>query len=91
VSYRPIPVFNNDDLEGEALQALIPKRRQADGALLRPEPERLAAAAAMAQGLAVAGAARRLQRLLRALLRSHPPAGASGLHLFGCLLRHLRP
>jgi antirestriction protein ArdC len=47
VSYRPVPVFNVADLEGEALQALIRKRRQAEGAVLRPEPERLAAAEAV--------------------------------------------
>jgi antirestriction protein ArdC len=47
VSYRPLPVFNALDLEGEALEGLIQKRRQAAGAVLRPEPERLAAADAV--------------------------------------------
>lgn len=47
VSYRAVPVFNAVDLTGEALQALILKRRQAEGASLRPEPERLAAAEAV--------------------------------------------
>ena len=47
VSYRPVPVFNAADLEGEALQALIQRRRQAECAVLRPEPERLAAAEAV--------------------------------------------
>jgi hypothetical protein len=35
------------DLEGEALEALIQKRRQAEGAVLRPEPVRLADAEAV--------------------------------------------
>ena len=47
VSYRPVAVFNAADLEGEALEGLIQKRRQAEGALQRPEPERLAAAEAV--------------------------------------------
>ncbi len=47
VSYRAVALFNAADLEGEALEALIQKRRQADGAKLRPEPERLAAAEAV--------------------------------------------
>lgn len=47
VSYRPLPVFNVADLEGEALEGLIQKRRLAMGALLRPEPERLGAAEAV--------------------------------------------
>ncbi len=42
MSYRPVALFNAADLEGEALEGLIQKRRQAEGALLRPEPERLA-------------------------------------------------
>ena len=41
VSYRPVALFNAADLEDEALQALIHKRRQAEGAALRSEPERL--------------------------------------------------
>ena len=47
VSYRPVALFNAADLEGEALAALILKRRQAEGAVLRPEPERLGAADAV--------------------------------------------
>ncbi len=47
VSYRPVALFNAADLEGEALAALIQKRRRADGAILRPEPERLMAAEAV--------------------------------------------
>jgi antirestriction protein ArdC len=44
VSYRPVALFNAADLQGQALEALIQKRRRADGAVQRPEPERLAAA-----------------------------------------------
>ncbi len=47
VSYRPVALFNAADLEGEALEALIQKRRQSEGALLRPEPERLESADAV--------------------------------------------
>jgi len=47
VSYRPVALFNAADLEGEALEALIQKRRQAEGAVLRPEPARLADAEAV--------------------------------------------
>lgn len=47
VSYRPVALFNAADLEGEALEGLIQKRRQAEGVLQRPEPERLAAAEAV--------------------------------------------
>jgi antirestriction protein ArdC len=47
VSYRPVPLFNAADLVGEPLEALIRKRRLAEGALQRPEPERLAAAEAV--------------------------------------------
>lgn len=46
VSYRPVPVFNVCDLEGEALPALIAARQAAEGAAPRPEPERHAAAEA---------------------------------------------
>jgi len=49
VSYRPVAVFNAADLVGEALPALLEARRASDGALLRPEPERLAAAEALLQ------------------------------------------
>jgi hypothetical protein len=47
VSYRPVAVFNAADLEGAALEALIEKRRQAEGLSQRPEPVRLAAAEAV--------------------------------------------
>jgi antirestriction protein ArdC len=47
VSYRPVAVFNAADLEGEALEGLIQKRRQAEGAIQRSEPERLGAAEAV--------------------------------------------
>lgn len=47
VSYRPVAVFNAADLHGEALEGLIQKRRQANGAHQRPEPERLKAAEAV--------------------------------------------
>ena len=47
VSYRPVALFNAADLEGEALERLIQKRRQAEGAVLRPDPERLAVAEAV--------------------------------------------
>ncbi len=50
VSYRPVALFNAADLEGEALEGLIQKRRQAEGAVLRPEPERLAGAEAVLSG-----------------------------------------
>jgi antirestriction protein ArdC len=42
-----VALFNAADLEGEALEALIQKRRQAEGAVLRPEPVRLLAADAV--------------------------------------------
>jgi antirestriction protein ArdC len=47
VSYRPVALFNAGDLEGEALDGLIQKRRQAEGLAVRPDPERLAAAEAV--------------------------------------------
>jgi antirestriction protein ArdC len=47
VSYRPVALFNAADLEGEALEGLIQKRRQAEGAVLRTKPERLADAEAV--------------------------------------------
>jgi len=47
VSYRPVALFNAADLEGEVLEGLIQKRRQAEGAVLRPEPARLATAEAV--------------------------------------------
>ena len=53
VSYRPVAVFNCADLVGEALEGLIQKRRQLEGALRRPEPERLAAAEAVLSALPV--------------------------------------
>jgi antirestriction protein ArdC len=42
-----VALFNALDLEGAALEALIQKRGQAEGAGLRPEPERLVAADAV--------------------------------------------
>ena len=50
VSYKPVPVFNAGDLEGEALSALIEQRRQQAGASSRSEPERLAQAEAVLSG-----------------------------------------
>jgi antirestriction protein ArdC len=51
VSYRPVAVFNAADLEGEALEGLLQKRRQAEGvSQQRPELERLAAAEAVLSG-----------------------------------------
>jgi antirestriction protein ArdC len=47
VSYRPMALFNAADLQGQALEALIQKRRRADGAVQRPELERLEAADAV--------------------------------------------
>jgi antirestriction protein ArdC len=47
VSYRPVALFNAADLEGEALKPLIQKRRQAEGVVLRSEPQRLEAAEAV--------------------------------------------
>ena len=47
VSYRPVAVFNAADLEGEALEGLLQKRRQTEGLIQRPEPERLASAEAV--------------------------------------------
>ena len=44
MSYRPVSVFNAADLEGEALEALIQKRLQAEGIVLRSAPQRLEAA-----------------------------------------------
>jgi antirestriction protein ArdC len=44
VSYRPVALFNAADLEGEALEGLIQKRRLAESAAQRSEPERLVAA-----------------------------------------------
>ena len=44
VSYRPVALFNAADLAGEALEGLIHKRRQAAGAVQRPEPQRMSAA-----------------------------------------------
>ncbi|MFM7314294.1 MAG: ArdC family protein [Cyanobium sp.] len=41
VLYRPLPLFNAADLQGEGLPGLIRARRMAEVALQRPEPERL--------------------------------------------------
>lgn len=49
VSYRPVPVFNAADLEGEALPRLLRQRSTKAQAALRSEPERLAAADAVLQ------------------------------------------
>jgi antirestriction protein ArdC len=46
-SYRPVPVFNVCDLEGEALAGLIAARQVADGGQARPEPQRIAGAEAV--------------------------------------------
>ncbi len=54
MSYRPVALFNAADLEGEALEELIQKRRQAEGGVLRDEPERLAAAEAVLSSWPVA-------------------------------------
>ncbi len=43
-SYRPVPVINAADLEGEALTGLIEARQAAEGVEAKPEPERLEAA-----------------------------------------------
>ena len=53
VSYRPVALFNAADLEGEALEALIQKRRQAEGAVQRPVPSRLADAEGVLSSWAV--------------------------------------
>ena len=47
VGYRPVALFNVADLEGEVLERLIQKRRQAEAVLQRPEPERLKGADAV--------------------------------------------
>lgn len=46
VRYQPVPVFNAQDLEGEALQGLIRARLEAEQPSRRSEPERLANAEA---------------------------------------------
>ena len=47
MSYRPIPVFNAADLEGEGLEGFIAARKLAEGEDVKPEPERLEAAEAV--------------------------------------------
>ena len=47
VRYLPVPLFNAEDLEGEALQGLIRARVEAEQPSRRSEPERLANAEAM--------------------------------------------
>jgi antirestriction protein ArdC len=47
VLYRPVPVFNAADLEGEGLAALIQARRATAARERRPEPERLHSAVAI--------------------------------------------
>ena len=54
MSYRPVVLFSAADLEGEALDALIQKRRQTEGGAMRSEPERLAAAEAVLSAWPVA-------------------------------------
>ncbi|NDG74937.1 MAG: topoisomerase [Synechococcaceae bacterium WB8_1B_136] len=50
VSYRPIALFNAADLQGDALEGLIQRRRQAESVNRRPGAERLAAAEAVLSG-----------------------------------------
>lgn len=47
MSYRPLALFNAADLEGDALEVLIQKRRLAEGAVLCAELEGHAAAEAV--------------------------------------------
>ena len=47
VRYRPVPLFNAEDLDGEPLQGLIRARQDAEQASRRSEPERLAHAEAV--------------------------------------------
>jgi antirestriction protein ArdC len=47
VRYRPVPLFNAEDLDGEPLQGLIRARQNAEQASRRSEPERLARAEAV--------------------------------------------
>jgi antirestriction protein ArdC len=47
VRYLPVPLFNAEDLEGEALAALIRTRQEAEQPARRSEPERLARAEAV--------------------------------------------
>jgi antirestriction protein ArdC len=47
VRYQPVPLFNAEDLEGEALQGLIRARQDAEHPTRRSEPERLAHAEAV--------------------------------------------
>ncbi|MEB3156382.1 MAG: zincin-like metallopeptidase domain-containing protein [Cyanobacteriota bacterium] len=47
VRYQPVPLFNAEDLEGEALAALIQARQEAEQPARRSEPERLARAEAV--------------------------------------------
>jgi len=47
VRYRPVPLFNAEDLDGEPLQGLIRARQNAEQASRRSEPERLAHAEAV--------------------------------------------
>ena len=55
VSYRPVALFNAADLEGVALEVLIQKRRQAEGALVLPRSGAAGCCGGGAQQLADAG------------------------------------
>jgi antirestriction protein ArdC len=54
VRYQPVPLFNAEDLEGEALAGLIRTRQEAEHPSRRSEPERLARAEAVLQAWPVA-------------------------------------
>ena len=47
MSYKAIPVFNASDLEGEGLEGFIAARKDSEGVVAKPEPERLEAAEAV--------------------------------------------
>ncbi|MEB3260401.1 MAG: zincin-like metallopeptidase domain-containing protein [Cyanobacteriota bacterium] len=53
VRYRPVPLFNAEDLAGEALPGLIRARMAAEQPFQRSEPERLAQAEAVLRAWAV--------------------------------------
>jgi antirestriction protein ArdC len=54
VRYQPVPLFNAEDLEGEALAGLIRTRQEAEHPSRRSQPERLARAEAVLQAWPVA-------------------------------------
>ena len=91
VSYRPLAVFNAADLEGEALEGLLQKRRQAEGVIQRPEPERLASAEAALKSWPVPVSFGGDRACYLPVLGSHPAAGSLGLPLGRCPLCHLGP